>query len=170
MAFKSQGPILRAIRPLRNELPDAFSAKKNVARWFNGMGLRAEGLAKQNAPVLTGALQASINWRMIGTNISTGAPLRGRLAVGVAYGRRQEWEHASRSLYMYRAIMVVVGEIQRVLGSEPSAARIWVGATRGWKRSHSFNPGLSTGGAGSRDWAQGTAEGGVTATQGWAGA
>lgn len=169
MAFTSQGPILRAIRPLRNQLPDAFSAKKNVWRWFNSMGLRAEMLAKENAPVLTGALRASINWKMIGGNITRSGVLRGRLRVGVVYGRRQEWEHATRSFYMYRAVMVVVGEIQQILGSEDQTTRIWVGTTRGYARTWSFNPGMSTGGAGATDWEEGTADGGVTGSQGFGG-
>lgn len=159
------GPFLRAIRGLNNDLPRWMDAKRNARRWFAQMMLRAEGLAKARAPVLTGALRASINGTIVGTSLAQGAPLQGRLSVGVIYGRMQEWEHPTRAFYAYFSILDIAREIEGIL--EGDAASVWIGTGRGWMGTMSFNPGISdfsqgkTGGAFSRDFDSGTAQGGV---------
>lgn len=140
------GYVFRAVRGLENDLPKSLDVRRNARRWFDMMGLRAEAMAKTNAPVLTGALRSSINWHMIGTDITHGGVLLGRLQVGVAYGRRQEWEHKSRSFYAYRAVLAVSQEIASTLQSEDGAASVWLGTGRGWKGTWSWNPFFSEGG------------------------
>ena len=155
--------VLRPIKGFYNDLPNSLDAHKQVRRWFNQMGMKGERLAKGRAPVDTGALRASISWAMTGTQSTRkGGPLQGRLAVGVVYGRRQEWEHQSRAFYLYDSVLDVAREIEQTLQSD--AASVWIGTGRGYRGTPSFNPGISTGptfGAFSRSFDQGVAGGGV---------
>lgn len=154
--------VLRPVRGFINDLPKAIDAKRNIRKWFTSMMLRAETIAKSRAPVLTGALRASINGAVIGTNLSKGSPLQGRLAVGVVYGRRQEWEHRSRAFYAYFSLLDIAREIEGVL--DGNAASVWIGSGRGYKGTMSFNPGISTGptfGSHARTFEEGVQGGGV---------
>jgi hypothetical protein len=125
---------------MENDLARGLDVRRNVRRWFYGMGLKAEAGAKAAAPVLTGALRASINFAMIGADLSAGGMLTGRLQVGVVYGRRQEWEHRTKSFYAYRALRAVADEISVTLQSD--APSVWIGVGRGWKGTWSYNPGM----------------------------
>lgn len=140
------GHVLRTIRGLSNDLANSLDVRKNVRLWFHLQGLEAEALAKAAAPVLTGFLRSTINWDLIGTDIAAGGVLMGRLQVGAVYGRRQEWEHRSRSFYAWRAIEAIARKIEGTLQSD--APSVWLGVGRGWKGTWSYNPGMQGGGSG----------------------
>lgn len=118
---------LQVVKQIENDLLKGLDAHRNLSAWFNGVGLRAEGRAKQYAPVLTGALRASINWALTITGTRGGGPIQGRLRSPLRYARRQEWEHRSRSFYMYRAVVLASKEIESVL-SKDTSVKIWIGA------------------------------------------
>jgi len=99
-APKGRWPSERTIVGIRN----------HVIRSLNQAGKRAEALTKTNgwSPRLTGALVRSIKWiEARGSESVSDRVLKGALTVGVPYGRRQEFEHLSRSRYLGRALDAV---------------------------------------------------------------
>lgn len=136
--------MILGVTPLKNELLKGLDVRRNARIWFNRMGLMSEGLAKSRAPVLTGFLRSTINWALIGSDISAGGFLQGRLQVGAVYGRRQEWEHKVHSFYAWTAIQDTGAAISSALGTESGAAQIWLGVGRGWKGTWSWNPDMTT--------------------------
>lgn len=130
--------------PLVNDLVKGLDARRNVRVWFFRMGLMSEGLAKERAPVRTGFLRSTINWALVGTDISAGGVLQGRLQVAAVYGRRQEWEHRVHSFYAWTAMQDTADAISGVLSSDDGAAQVWLGTGRGWKGTWSWNPGITT--------------------------
>jgi hypothetical protein len=72
---------------------------------MNKHGRAAEATAKEpgHSPFALGNLVASIQWENAKRKSFTGL-ITGNLSVGVPYGRRQEFEHKSRSFYLRRAI------------------------------------------------------------------
>lgn len=107
-------PSPRTIRGLRN-----FTLKQ-----MNKSGRAAQRLAKSpgHAPFLTGALVRSIKWRKATAGKGISNVITGALEVGVPQGRRLEFEHPTRSLYLQRALQAVFPEFlanlrnRRVLG------------------------------------------------------
>ena len=80
-----------------------------IVNTMNKYGKRAERLAKSQgwSPRLTGALVRSIQWLEARKGGTAGRVLTGALTVGVPYGRRQEFEHKTRSRYLGRALDAV---------------------------------------------------------------
>lgn len=83
--------------------------QKFVIREMNRSGNEAARIAKSpgHSPFLTGALVRSIKWRRAQEGRILGRVVTGALEVGVPYGRRQEFEHRTRKLYLQRAIQIV---------------------------------------------------------------
>lgn len=74
----------------------------------NEHGRQAEAIAKTpgHSPFLTGELIKSIKW-VSATRNGFGGLITGDLSVGVPYGRRQEFEHKTKKLYLHRALAAV---------------------------------------------------------------
>lgn len=94
-----QWPSERTIENLRNY----------VVKTMNKHGKEAEQIAKSPgwSPYLTGALVNSIQWMEARGGTTEGRVLTGSLTVGVPYGRRQEFEHRTKSRYLQRAMEAV---------------------------------------------------------------
>jgi len=80
-----------------------------VAAAMNRAGRAARNRAKKKdwTPKKTGALIDSIRWRLARVRKRTGSIVSGRLVAGnesVLYARRQEYEHATKSRFLFRAI------------------------------------------------------------------
>lgn len=95
-----------------------------VIKEMNKSGREAQRIAREpgHAPFLTGALVRSIKWRKARQGRGLSGVITGALTVGVPYGRRQEFEHPTRSLYLQRALQQVFPDFvarlrnRRVLG------------------------------------------------------
>ena len=95
-----------------------------VIKEMNKSGRAAKRIAKTpgHSPFLTGNLVKSIEWRKARAGKGVSNVVTGALLVGVPYGRRQEFEHSTRSLYLQRALQAVFPEFlsnlqdRRVLG------------------------------------------------------
>jgi len=100
-------PSERTIRGIRNF----------TIRTMNKYGRKAQKVAKKpgHSPFLTGALVKSIKWQKARNGVVLSRGIVGRLSVGVPYGRIQEYEHPTRSLYLQRAIEQVYPEYLEAL-------------------------------------------------------
>lgn len=81
-----------------------------VIKTMNKHGKQAERLTKTPgwSPFKTGALIKSIKWiKAQESDKDSRRVIRGALTVGVPYGRRQEFEHSTRGLYLQRALEAV---------------------------------------------------------------
>jgi hypothetical protein len=83
--------------------------RSHIIDVMNKHGRRAERIAKEPgwSPFLTGALVRSIKWLEARKGDFGRRVISGALTVGVSYGRRQEFEHSSRSRYLGRALDAV---------------------------------------------------------------
>lgn len=141
----------RPVKRITNDFLTGYDAHANLRRFFMDLGLRAEAAAKKAVPFDEGHLRAATNWAMLSTNTRKGQPIAGRLANPLRYARRQEWEHRSRSFWMYGAILAASKELEVVLGSAPGV-EVWIGAGgRGGAKyggnGISGNPAMSSKGA-----------------------
>lgn len=95
-AIDGQWPSDRAVRGLRSFIVDEM----------NRAGRQAVLIAKTpgHSPYLTGALVKSIKWIKAEKGAISSRVLTGALSVGVPYGRRQEFENATRPRYLERAL------------------------------------------------------------------
>lgn len=86
--------------------------RRHVIRTMNKYGRRAVKVAKSpgHSPRKTGALVNSIKWRKAVEGRVRGRVITGALEVGVPYGRRQEFEHNTKRLYLQRALRQVFPE------------------------------------------------------------
>jgi len=76
---------------------------------MNKAGKKAVVVAKKpgHSPYLTGRLVKSIHWIRPQEGSRATKVVRGSLAVGVPYGRRQEFENVNRGKFLERAIRAV---------------------------------------------------------------
>ena len=108
-----------------------------AASRMNKHGRRAARIAKSpgHSPYLTGALVRSIRWRPARDGRVIGRIITGALEVRVPYGRRQEFEHKTRSRYLLRALQMVYPDFvsdlrnRRILGDILFARRRQATAT-----------------------------------------
>ena len=116
-------------------LPSARTVRglqRHVIRTMNKFGRRAARIAKSpgHSPRLTGALVASIRWRKAGEGKRAGRVITGALEVGVPYGRRQEFEHPTRKLYLQRALQAVFPEYLQALRNKKVVGDVLFGRRR----------------------------------------
>lgn len=97
--------------------PDARVALRRIAALVQREGLLALRAARNplETPKESGQLIRSISWTGITRTIGS---FQGQLRVGVEYGRRQEFEHLSKSRYLFRAIAAAHLRLGTVLASD----------------------------------------------------
>ena len=106
----------------------AARMRQHAVSSMNRAGRNAEMIAKSpgHSPYKTGALVNSIKW-VNAKRRGFDKLIIGRLTVGVPYGRRQEFEHKTRRLYLHRAIQQALPGFERDLGDKGRLENVFIG-------------------------------------------
>ena len=119
-AISFVGPSIARLSVPRAEV------RRRLIALIDRAGLTALNHARRpaNTPKLTGALIRSTSW----TEARETSPgtFRGAIGVGVIYGRRQEFEHPTLSMYLLRAAEVGSARLVRELGNDAALSKLGI--------------------------------------------
>lgn len=118
-----------------NIIPDLNAIDRLTSQTINIMnkhGKKAERIARSrnHSPFWKGPLIRSIRWNDAKSGEVAGRVIRGYLEVGVPYGRRQEFEHSTKSRYLQRAMDAVFPDFVEEMRSKRVVGDILFGRTR----------------------------------------